>query len=118
MPEQPQLFFDKTLKAKKELKDLQSIISDALNNSSQYRQVVDDIKKLVAKKRQIVDSIKTDFGSEAGKIDVIKADLLNDKMLLSDAALNFALSGKPIEVEDDYGTKYEPVFSVKFRKVK
>lgn len=117
MPEQPQLFFDKTLKSKKELKDLQAIIKDALDNSKQFREVNEEIKTLNAKRKKIVEAIKMDFGSEAGKIDVIKADLLNDKTLLSDASLNHILAGKTVEVEDSFGNKYEPEFSVKFRRV-
>jgi len=118
MPEQPQLFFDKTLKSKKELKDLLLIINDALSNSRQYQEVTAEIKTLNAKKREIVEAIKMDHGSEAGKIDTIKADLNNDKMLLADSVLNYVVSGKAVEVEDKYGTKYEPIFSVKFKKLK
>ena len=97
---------------------MQAILSDALNNSTQYRQVVEEIKKIIAKKKKIVEDIKMEYGSEAGKIDTIKADLENDRMLLTDAALNSFVAGKTVEVEDSYGNKYEPIFSVKFKKAK
>jgi len=118
MPEQPQLFFDKTLKSKKELKDLQAVINDDLANSNKYQKITAEIKTLNAKKRQIVEAIKLDHGKEAGKIDTIKADLENDKMLLTDVAINYLVKGKQVEVVGIYGERYAPEFSVKFKKIK
>lgn len=118
MPKQSQLFFERTLATKQELKELMLMIKDALANSSAYQNVLDQIKNLNTEKKVIVDNIKADFGSEASKIDTLKLDIENDKMLMSDAALSQLMAGETVEVEDKHGNKYTPVFSVKFKKIK
>lgn len=115
--QQPQLFFNKTLKTKKELKDLEAVIKDALFNSQRYQQIVEQIKSLNVKKRKLLEDIKMDFGHEAGKIDTLKLDIKNDKIILSDIVLNEMIKGKTVEVEDKNGIKYYPEFSVKFKQI-
>lgn len=90
---------------------------DALKNSNAYQDVIEEIKKLKDRKKQIEDNIKDEFRSEFDKLETLKNDIENDNMLLSDAALSQLMSGKPVEVMDTYENKYEPIFSVKFKKV-
>ena len=40
----------------------------------------------------------------------------NDIELMSDMALNKLVSGETVEVVDEAGDKYEPLFTVKFKK--
>jgi hypothetical protein len=46
----------------------------------------------------------------------IKSDIESDKKILSQATLTKLLKGEPIELIDEYNNKYEPIFSVRFKK--
>ena len=37
--------------------------------------------------------------------------------MMSDIALNKIMKGETVEITDQYDNKYEPLFSVKFRKI-
>jgi hypothetical protein len=43
--------------------------------------------------------------------------LVNDAELLADLALNQLVSGETVEIVDENDQKYEPIFSVRFKKV-
>lgn len=117
MATQPQLIFDRTIATEKEMKEIKAMIRDALINSASYQEVQEEIKNLKQKAKQIKDAIMEDFNSEQNKLDVLKTDKENDKMLLSDAALSKLIKGEHVEVEDEKGNKYEPIFTVKFKKI-
>jgi len=42
---------------------------------------------------------------------------MNDNQLLSDIAMSQVAKGEKIEISDEYETKYEPIFSVRFKKI-
>ncbi len=50
------------------------------------------------------------------KLDAYKMHLKTDMEMLSDLALNDLMAGKTVEVVDKNNQKYEPLFSVKFKK--
>ena len=115
--EQPQLFFDRITKTQKETKDLKTMINDALVNSSSYQEAIKEGKLINEKKKKIKDDILEDFISEVDKLSILKIDKENDEMLLSDASMTKLMKGETVEVEDEFGNKYEPIISVKFKKV-
>jgi len=103
-------------KSKKEKKEIKSIYRDALSNSAEHQKITEDIKVLKEKKKGIEGSIQDDMNSEFIKLDQIKIDIESDNMLLSDIAINHIVNGEIIELSDDKENKYEPIFSVKFKK--
>lgn len=112
-----QEIFNRIQKTKKEQKELKSMYRDALANSQSYQNAVEEIKGLKEKKKKIEDSIKDDFKSEFDKLEILKNDIENDNMLLSDAALSRYLKGENVEITDEHSSKYEPIFSVRFKKI-
>jgi hypothetical protein len=108
--------FDRIQKTKKEQKELKSMYRDAVVNSKSYQAAVEEMKVLRDKKKKIEDAIREDFNSELAKLDILKSDIENDNMLLSDAALTKIMKGETVEVIDEKDNRYEPVFSVKFKK--
>ena len=114
---QPQLIFDRTIKTKQEMKELNLMIKDALANSKQYQDILEDIAELKSKQNKIKEGIMDDFNSELNKLDTLKLDVENDKMLLSDATLSKILKGEKVEVEDDRGNKYQPIFKVTYKRI-
>ena len=112
-----QQVFDRIQKSKKEQREIKKMYRDALGNSQSYQKMVEELKTLRDKKKKFEESMKDEFRSEMNKLETLKADIENDNMLLSDAALSELVSGKMVEVTDEHETKYEPVFSVRFKKV-
>jgi len=108
--------FNRIQESKKEQKSIKASYKNALSNSSQYQDIMDKIKGLKEEKRAIEDSIKDDFKKEFDTLDTLKTDIENDSMLLSDLALTMLTKGQSIEVLDEKGNKYDPLFSVKFKK--
>jgi hypothetical protein len=97
-------------------RDIKAIYRDALASSHEYQLIIEELKKLKEKKKSIEASLQGDFVSEFNELDGIKTDIASDKELLNDATLNKIIRGEMIEVEDEHHNKYEPVFSVKFKK--
>lgn len=108
--------FNKIQNSKKEQKKIKEIYRDALLNSVEYQKITEELSQLKEKKKKIEEAMKNDFSSEFTKLDNLKADIESDKILLTDIAINQLMKGKTVEVADDYNNKYEPIFSVKFKK--
>lgn len=112
-----QEIFNRIRETKKQQKDIKSIYRDALLNSHEYQALLEQIKKIKEKKKEIENGIRADFRSEFDKLERIKIDIESDNELLSDASLNQLLKGQSINLVDEHSVKYEPVFSVKFKKI-
>jgi hypothetical protein len=109
--------FDRIQKTKKEQKELKNMYRDALNNSGSYQRSQEELKKLKEEKKKYEDGIKQEFASEFDKLEVLKNELMNDGQLLSDMVMTQVAKGQKVEIKDEYETQYEPIFSVKFKKV-
>lgn len=101
---------------KKKQKDIRSAYKDALVTSQEYQEITDKLKTLRERKKQLEATIKADFSGEFTKLDDMQVDLESDAALLSDIAMSQLMKGETVEVEDEYSNKYEPIFSVKFKK--
>jgi predicted nuclease with TOPRIM domain len=111
-----QEIFNRMQAIKKKQKDIRSAYKDALAGSAEYVELSDKLKQMRERKKQIEASVKQDFSSEFTKLDDYKIDLESDSTLLTDAVITKMMRGETIEIEDEYNNKYEPVFSVKFKK--
>lgn len=109
--------FNRMQETKDEQKVIKSVYREALDNSQQYQEVITRYKTVKEEKKKIEENIKTEYRSELSKLDAIKQDLETDKILMSDLALNELTSGHTVEIVDKHSNKYEPLFSVKFKKI-
>ncbi len=108
--------FDRIQKTKKEQKEIKQAYRDALDNSAEFRRISEELKTLKTQKQQIELDAKREFSAEFTKLEDLKIDLDSDQEMLSDLALNQLVKGETVEITDQYESKYEPVFSVKFKK--
>jgi len=111
-----QEIFNRVQKIKKEQKDLRASYKDALANSGEYVEIGEKLKTLRDRKKQIEASVRSDMGSDFTKLEDLKIDLESDIEMLSDMALTKMMKGETIEIKDEYDNKYEPVFTVRFKK--
>lgn len=109
--------YNRLQETKKKQKDIRSAFKDALSTSSEYQEILDKMKALRVKKQQVEAAIKADFSSELEKMEEYALDMKSDSMLLSDAAMTKLMKGETVEITDEYNNKFEPIFSVKFKKV-
>lgn len=111
-----QEIFSRMQEIKKKQKDIRNAYKDALATSLEYQEIEQKMKALRERKKQIESSTKQNFASELTKLDDYKIDLESDAVLLADIAISKLMKGETVEVVDEYSNKYEPQFSVKFKK--
>ncbi len=109
--------YNRLQETKKKQKEIRNAIKDALSTSAEYQEVLEKIKNLRVKKQQIEAGVTSDFSGELAKMDEYIIDLKSDNMLLSDAAISQLMKGETVEITDEYNNKYEPIFSVRFKKI-
>ncbi|MFH0853974.1 MAG: hypothetical protein V1891_00560 [bacterium] len=108
--------FNRIKEKKQEAKEIKKIYKEALSNSQKYKDASEELKVLKEKKKATEESIKSDFTDEFDKLDIIKADIESDQILLNDIALNQLIKGETVEIFDENNAKYEPIFTVNFKK--
>lgn len=108
--------FIRITETKLEQKKINKMYRDALDNSAEYKRLVDTLKQSRERKKQIEETIKEDFSAEFSRLDALKMDLQNDMMLISDIALTQLVKGEKVEVKDKNDDAYEPLFTVRFKK--
>lgn len=108
--------FDRISQIKKEQKNAKAAYKDALENSDNHRKISEELKSLREKKKQVETIIKKDLGDIYQKIEDLDLELKGQKEMIGDIAISSLMKGDTVEVKDEYGNFYEPVWSVKFKK--
>ena len=103
--------------SKKEQRDIRLVYNDALATSKEYQDAIAELNIIKDKKKKIEQDIKSAFKTELEKLDSLKLDIKTDNELLGDLALSQLMKGETVKITDEYENKYEPVFSVRFKKV-
>jgi hypothetical protein len=109
--------FDRIQEKKRTQSHLRKQYKDALLASSEYQKILDEAEKLRAKKKAYEQSIKEQSDAQFKKLDDLSLTIRQDTQMLSDVALTAIMKGEGVKVRDSY-TEYEPVFAVRFRKMK
>jgi len=102
---------------KKEQRELKAMYRDALSSSGEYQELVEEFNASKLKKKKLEETIKTGFKEEFDKLEGIKLNIAGDNQLLSDLALSQLTSGEEIKIIDENKVEYEPVFTVRFKKI-
>ena len=112
-----QEIFNRIQVNKKKQKDIRTAYKDALASSLEYQELTEKLKTMREKKKQIEQTTKEQFSSEFIKLDDLKIDIESDQEMLNDIALSKVMKGESIAITDEYDNEYEPLFSVKFKKM-
>ncbi len=108
--------FERIEETKQQQRGITAMYKDALDNSPDYQEILDKLKKLKIQKKEIEDQTKAELGSEWDKLDLMKLHIREDKEMLADIAISTLMKGETVKVTDKNKTEYKPVFSVRFRK--
>ena len=108
--------FNRIRETRNKAKEIRKMYKDSLIANQEYQQLVEKLDNLKLRKKQIELEIKNDQQADFQKLDAYKVHVKNDIEMLSDLALNKLVSGETVEVIDEDNNKYEPLFTVKFKK--
>lgn len=105
--------FNEIQDKKREQREINKFIRDALASSSEYQDIKSKLESLRTRKKQLEGSARAPYDE---KLDLIKLNLRDLMQNLSDIALNNLMKGERVEIMDTDKGKFEPVFSVRFKK--
>ncbi len=108
--------FNRIRETRTKSKEIRKMYQDSLIANQEYQQVKEKFEELKTRKKQIEAQVKEDQMADFQKLDAYKMHVKNDLEMLSDLALNKLVSGETVEVVDEANNKYEPLFTVKFKK--
>lgn len=114
---QLQLIYDEIAEKKRDKKDLEKQYKDALANTDEYEEIIEKIRELTDKRKGIEALVQTKLGKTWEKLEEIKDEVAEKKITMTDLAMNDLMAGKTVLIKDEAGNEYEPVWSVKFRKI-
>lgn len=115
---QLQLIFDEVALKKQEKRDLNEMYKSALENMDHFIEIEEKIKALREEKKQIQEIAKSQLGRAYEKLEELKNEIATDRTRMTDVALNDLMKGVTVAVKDSFDNEYEPVWSVKFVKIK
>lgn len=108
--------FNRIRETKSKQKEIRQMYKDELAASHEYQEILDKLETLKARKKQIETELKNDNTNNFKQLDAYKMHVKTDMEVLSDLALNKLMAGETVEVKDQDDQKYEPLFSVRFKK--
>lgn len=111
-----QEIFNTIKERQKEQKTIKEMYRDVLANSQEYQGILEEMEELKVKKKRVLEALKMDLRSEMDELDKIKNDIDSEKELLSHATLTKLIKNEQIDIIDEYNNRYEPIFSVRFKK--
>lgn len=112
-----QEIFSRIQKHQQEQRELKKAYREALASSPSYHDVVSKLQTLKEQKKSIEATIREEFRSEFERLDRLKLDLDTDKTMMTDLAFNQLMKGQTVSVTDEENNQYEPIFSVRFKKI-
>jgi len=112
-----QELFNELQENKKEQKEISKEYKDTLVNANEYEETDEKLKELREKKKQIEGIVKSRMGLRYGKLEDLKAKAEELNQMITDIAMSTMMEGKTIEIKDQYGNSFEPVYKISFKKI-
>jgi hypothetical protein len=109
--------FDRLQEKKNQVKVVRRKYKEELAASTEYQRVIEEAQKLREKKKKYETAIREQSGAAFSKMDELALAIRQDTQMLSDVALTSIMKGERVEVKDQH-SGYEPVFSVRFKRIK
>jgi len=114
---QIQEIYDRIKKFKEEQKIIRDAYKSELANIEEYQAVKDELEALKMQKKEIENTVKQSMDKDFIKLEDLKLDIESDNEMISDLAINKIMKGETVQLEDEWGNKFDPVITVKFKKV-
>lgn len=111
-----QSIFNHIQEMKKDMKTIKKEYSDTLLNADDHELILEEMKKLKERKKQIETRVQEQMGRRYAELEELKDEIESEQEMLNDMAMTTLMDGKTVEVVDQYENRYEPLFTVKFKK--
>ncbi len=111
-----QAVFNRIRETRTKQKEIRRVYKDALDASHEYQEILEKLDTLKQRKKKIEFDLKNDNSNNFKALDAYKMHVKTDMEMLSDLALNKLMAGETVEVKDEDDQKYEPQFTVRFKK--
>lgn len=112
-----QATFNTIQEKKQELKKLRSVYKDVLAQSDQYEAINEKLQELREVKKSIEQAAQDEMGGDWARFEQLKENIKSDQEMISDIAMTKIMQGEGVVLKDVEDNEYEPVFSVRFKKV-
>ncbi len=109
--------FDRLQEKRHQVSVIRQKYKEELAVSTEYGRIREDLEKLRAKKKQHELAIKEQAGANFARVDELALAIRQDAQMLSDIAITTVMKGEAVAVKDD-AHEYEPVFTVRFKRIK
>ena len=107
--------FNSIQEKKRSQRQVKQMYRDALDSSSEYRELTEKVEQLRERKKQL-EAAAWDEAGATDKFETTKLDIKSDREMLNDLAIAQLMSGETVKVVDQDSNEYEPRFSVSFKK--
>lgn len=111
-----QSIFNHIQEMKKDMKTIKKEYTDSLFNADDHESIAEELKKLKERKKQIEIRVQEQMGRRYAELEELKDEIESEQEMLNDMAMTTLMDGKTVEVTDQYENRYEPSFTVKFKK--
>lgn len=111
-----QSIFNHIQEMKKQMKEIKKEYADMLVNADDHELITEELKKLKERKKQIEIRAQEQMGKRYAELEELKDEVDSEQQMLNDIAMTTLMDGKTVEVMDEYQNRYEPLFTVKFKK--
>lgn len=108
--------FDRLQEKRQQITVVRRKYKEELAASTEYQRITEDLLRLREKKKKLEHAVREQAGAAFSKLDDLSLAIRQDTQMLSDIALTSIMKGERVEVKDDR-SEFEPVFSVRFRRV-
>lgn len=100
----------------RERRSIRKEYQDVLAQEAEYQKIIEDMKQLRERKQQIEIKARESMGKRFQDFEDLGEEISSEQEMLSDVAMTTLMDGKTVEVVDEFENKYDPIFSVKFKK--
>lgn len=117
MAKQLQLIHDEFLERKQTIKEIKREYRDFLSNDEKYQETKLKLDGIRETKKSIEIGAQGLMGKRWEELEEAKGEVEAMKETMTDVALTNLMDGKTVAVKDSQDNEYEPVWSVKFKKI-
>lgn len=116
MQQDVQSLFRHIQEMQRERRSIRKEYQDVLGQETEYQAIIEEIKRLRERKQQIETKARESMGRRFQEFEDLGEEISSEQEMMSDVAMTTLMDGKSIEVVDEFDNKYDPIFSVKFKK--
>lgn len=113
-----QEIYSRIQETKAKVKELRAEYKDALAGLPEYQSVKEKSDGYRLRKKQLEAEVKKGLAGSFDALERLKASLSADQQMLSDISMSKLMKGETVELTGENDSRFEPVFSVKFRRVR